>query len=150
MHTKHTGLEAGTVRGLEQNNSINQAQSTDTQVKAVAQKTVRRKFSKADKLKFIQSFDACTDASERGAFLRKNGLYYSGITKWKRELDGKVAHNANSKAYKAMLNNKQLEREIARLKKQLAQAEVIIDIQKKVSQLLSMSVPSHDESEVSS
>lgn len=148
MQTKHTGLETGTVGGLEKNNSINQAQTTNPQVKAVVQKTVRRKFSKADKLKFIQSFDACTDVSERGAFLRKNGLYYSGIVKWKRELDGKTAHHANSKAYKAMLTNKQLQREVAGLKKQLAQAEAIIDIQKKVSQLLSMSVLNHDESEV--
>lgn len=148
MQTKYTEIETGTVGSLEKNNSINQAQTTNPQVKAVAQKTVRRKFSKADKLKFIQSFDACNDSSERGAFLRKNGLYYSGIMKWKREFAGKTAHHANSKAYKAMLANNQLQREVASLKKQLAQAEAIIDIQKKVSQLLSMSTLNHDESEV--
>jgi len=148
MQAKHTEKVTETIEGFEQNKSINQSQITSPQVKAVAQKTARRKFSKSDKLKFIQQFDACADAPERGAFLRKNGLYYSGIVKWKRELDGKTAHHANSKAYKAMLTNKQLEREVAGLKKQLAQAEAIIDIQKKVSQLLSMSVLNHDESEV--
>ena len=113
MQTKHTEQVTGTVAGVEKNNPVNQAQTTNPQVKAVAQKTIRRKFSKADKLKFIQSFDACTDALERGAFLRKNGLYYSGIVKWKRELDGKTGHHANSKAYKAMLTNKRLQREVS-------------------------------------
>lgn len=150
MKEKYTNPAVGVVKGLEINNSITQAQNANPQVKAVAQKRVRRKFSKADKLKFITSFDACADASERGAFLRKNGLYYSGIVKWKREFDGKTAHHANSKAYKAMLTHKQLQREITGLKNKLAQAEAIIDIQKKVSQLLSMSVLDHGKNEVES
>lgn len=150
MCSKNTDPVSGKVDGLEENNSINPVQPINPQVKAGGQKTIRRKFSSADKLKLIQSFDACANAAERGAFLRKNGLYYSGIMKWKRKFAGKTAYHANSKAYKSMLTNKQLAREVESLKKKLAQAEAIIDIQKKVSQLLSINIPSHEESEGSS
>ena len=150
MYSKDTDLAAGKIDSLEKNDSINPVQPTNPQVKASGQQTIRRKFSAADKLKLIQSFDACANAAERGAFLRKNGLYYSGILKWKRKFADKSAHHVNSKSYKSMLTNKQLEREVASLKKKLAQAEAIIDIQKKVSQLLSINVPDHEKSEGSS
>jgi len=147
MYSKSTNRVAGEVNGLEENNSIDPVPPINPQVKVAGQKTIRRKFSAADKLKLIQSFDACADAAERGAFLRKNGLYYSGIMKWKRKFSGAAASQKNSKAYKSMLVNKQLEREVASLKKKLAQAEAIIDIQKKVSQLLSISALDHEKNE---
>lgn len=149
MQTKPTEM---VLKKLENNNSSNevQSQNINPQVKALKQKTVRRKFNKSDKLNFINIFDACADAQERGAFLRKNGLYDSSIRRWKNELSGKTACHMNSKSYKATLLNNQLQRENNRLRKQLAQAEAIIDIQKKVSQLLSMSALDHEKSEVQS
>lgn len=135
---------------LEKDTTSKQTQNIEPQVKAVVQKTMRRHFSSADKLKLIKAFEACTDASERGAFLRKNGLYYSSITKWKKALSGKNTYHANSKAYKTMRVNNQLQRENTKLKRQLAQAEAIIELQKKVSELLSMSVLDHEVSETKS
>jgi transposase len=119
---------------------INHIQNLNTQVKAVKPKVVRRKFNTAEKLKIIEEFDACNNSSDRGAFLRKQGLYYSGIVKWRRELSGKNSNHANSKTYKLTLAHNQIMRENVALKKKLAQAEAIIDLQKKVSELLSVHI----------
>ncbi len=145
MQTKTTNTLLGTVA---KNNiitesdqpKVSQIQNTNTQVKATKSKIFRRKFNTAEKLKIIEAFDACDNSSDRGAFLRKQGLYYSGILKWRRELSGKNSNHANSKTYKLTLAHNQIMRENAALKKKLAQAEAIIDLQKKVSELLSTHV----------
>lgn len=125
----------------------NQVQDLNTQVKAVKTKIIRRKFNTAEKLKIVEEFDACHHSSERGAFLRKHGLYYSGILKWRRELSSKNSNHANSKTYKLTLAYNQVMRENAALQKKLAQAEAIIDLQKKVSELLSTHVLEQKTSE---
>jgi hypothetical protein len=154
MQAKEKELAVDLVRdsgkSSPRSNSSNQDRGINPQVKAVRQRAARRKFSSADKSKIIREFEACSDASERGVFLRKNGLYYSSITKWKRELSGKNASHATPKAHKTMLANNQLKAENARLKKQLTQAEAIIEIQKKVSELLSMSVLDQNVNEIES
>lgn len=152
MQTKRTESITEAVENLEKNNaginSSKQNQNINPQVKAVPSKIVRRKFSTAEKLKIINAFDACADTAERGVFLRKERLYYSGITKWKTELREKSSVHANSKAYKAMLEHNKLQREVASLKKKLAQAEAIIEVQKKVSELLSINILDCDMSEM--
>ncbi|MCW5588766.1 MAG: hypothetical protein KIT80_24120 [Chitinophagaceae bacterium] len=119
----------------------------DVQVK-VPRRSSRRKFSTDYKLKILEAYDACDNALARGALLRKEALYSSRISTWKKQL-----HNGRSvtkKTPKSILLHQQQEREIAALKKKLAQAEAIIDIQKKVSQLLSLNVLNHEESETKS
>ena len=124
-------------------------QHVDTQVKALKPKRYRRKFSQTDKLKILSLFDACKNPSERGEFLRKENLYYATITKWRSQLSGKNLSHAHSKGYKLMLSHNQVLRENATLKKKLAQAEAIIELQKKVSELLSQHVLKQETSEVS-
>lgn len=128
----------------------NQIQTIDMQVKPVKQKIYRRKFSETDKLKILSAFDVCKDASERGAFLRKEGLYYASITKWRLQLSAKKSSQANAKTHKLTLAHNQVVRENATLKKKLAQAEAIIELQKKVSELLSQHVLTPETSEESS
>ena len=144
MQTKATTIN---LSAENDQSKINHIQNLNTQVKAVKPKIVRRKFSKPDKLKILEAFDACDNALERGALLRKEGLYYSGITKWRNELSGKNSNHANSKSYKLMLTHNQIMRENVALKKKLAQAEAIIDLQKKVSELLSTHVLNQKTSE---
>lgn len=151
MQTKTTTSlpEAITVNPIIESDQlkVNQIQSLNTQVKAVKPKVVRRKFNSAEKLKIIEAFDAYDNSSDRGAFLRKQGLYYSGILKWRRELSGKNSNHANSKTYKLNLAHNQIMRENTALKKKLAQAEAIADLQKKVSELLSTHVLNQKMSE---
>lgn len=119
----------------------------DPQVKTT-QRPPRRIFSTAYKLKILEAYDACDNALARGALLRKEGLYSSRISTWKKQLqNGKFG---SRKTPKSILLNQQQAREIVSLKKKLAQAEAIIDIQKKVSQLLSMNVLDHAENEAQS
>jgi transposase len=145
MRTKYTE------NAIHENDQFksNQASQLDTQIRPAKQKIHRRKFSKTDKLKLLVSFDACKDASERGAFLRKEGIYYASITKWRLELDDKSQSYANIRSKKMTLAHSQVMRENATLKKKLAQAEAIIDLQKKVSELLSQHVLTQETNESS-
>ena len=122
--------------------------NTDSQVKAMQPKIFRRKFTIAEKLKIVEAFDACENSLARGALLRKEGLYSASIGKWKNEIAGNKPNHLNSNAYKLSLSHNQLARECAMLKKKLAQAEAIIDLQKKVSELLSSHVLKSDASEI--
>ena len=122
----------------------------DPQVKVKKPRAARRKFSMSDKIKIITAFDACNGSLERGALLRKEGLYYASITKWRKELHEKKSSRENFKSHQRDLAHQQLLRENARLKKKLSQAEAIIDLQKKISELLSINILDHDMNEISS
>lgn len=126
---------------------VKPSQNLDTQVKVTKQRRHRRKFNKADKLKILEKFDACKNPSERGELLRKEGLYYASITKWRLQLSETNSNHKHSKAYKLTLAHHQVIRENAALKKKLAQAEAIIEVQKKVSELLSTHVLNPEMSE---
>lgn len=142
MQTKITSalLEPTLVNPSAENDQvkINQTKNLNTQVKAIKPKIIRRKFSNSEKLKTVELYDACEDVLARNAFLRKEGLYAASIIKWRRKLCEK--NHAGSKAYKLTLAHNQIMRENTALKKRLAQAEAIIDLQKKVSELLSTHV----------
>jgi transposase len=117
----------------------------DTQIKAKEQRAPKRKFSNAYKLQILNALDACKQGEERAALLRKEGLYYARISLWRKQFqNGKFTSN---KAPKSILLTQQLSREVASLKKKLSQAEAIIDLQKKVSELLSINILDHDMSE---
>jgi hypothetical protein len=118
----------------------------DTQVKMKQQRAPKRKFSQAYKLQILNALDACKDGNERAALLRREGLYYARVSAWKKQL-GQCTSN---KTPKSILLTQQLTREVASLKKKLLQAEAIIDLQKKVSELLSINILDHDTSETSS
>jgi transposase len=117
--------------------------SSDPQVKASV--APRRKFTKAYKLQMLTSYDACSNSSERGSLLRREGLYQGCISAWRNQLemnaDGKKATPKGQRTDK-------MAREIEQLKKKLAQAQAIIDLQKKVSELLGTHILSHDSSEM--
>jgi transposase len=116
---------------------------SDPQVKATG--TSRRKFSKAYRLKILTAYDACSNALERGALLRREGLYHARISAWRNQL---CMNGAGNKATSNARRTDHMVREIEQLKKKLAQAQAVIDLQKKVSELLGTHILSHDSSEV--
>jgi len=119
----------------------------DVQVKA-KKSAPRRTFSIAYKLKVLEESDACDNALARGALLRREGLYYSQLSGWRKQRDdGKLGAKAKGKTPKALLMNQQLSRENAQLKKKLAQAEAVIALQKKVSELLGEHILQPENSE---
>lgn len=121
------------------------AQPVTTQVKPKRQYAQRRSFTNAYKLKMLSAYDACKNAQERGELLRREGLYQSRIYDWRsQQQSGKL-----NKSYKSKgdVRVDHLTRENEQLKKKLAQAEAIIDLQKKVSELLGMHILSPNKSE---
>lgn len=109
----------------------------------VVERPTRRKYTAEYKLSIIRKADAC-DPGELGALLRGEGLYFSNLACWRRQLaDGELAALAPKKRgrKKQPVNPlashvNQLTHENERLRRRLTQAEKIIDVQKKISELL--------------
>lgn len=109
----------------------------------VVVKAQRRRFTAEYKRRILQEADACTQHGEIGALLRREGLYSSHLNTWRHqrargELQGLTPAKRGRKADPQAAENARLVRETERLKAQLARAELIIDVQKKVSQLLGL------------
>lgn len=128
-------------------NEIPELKSDNGQIKPpnpeVVPKAKRRRFSADYKQHILQEADACTQPGEMGALLRREGLYSSHLTTWRQQrrrgaLQGLMPAKRGRKADPQAAENARLQRENERLKAQLARAELIIDVQKKLSQLLGL------------
>ena len=106
----------------------------------VPEKTVRRKFTAAYKLRIIREAERCTEPGQIGALLRREGIYSSSLTSWRRQVkQGLVPKKRGPVAQKAdpsVRRIAELERQNEKLAHKLKQAELIIDVQKKVAELL--------------
>lgn len=107
----------------------------------VVAKPKRKQFSAAERLRILREVDACQGSGEIGALLRREGIYSSYLTTWRKQqehgqLDGLAPQKRGPKTDPQAIEIARLRRENERLQKQLRQAELIIDIQKKVSQIL--------------
>ncbi len=109
----------------------------------VLPKKKRRYYTTKYKLRILDQVDQLTEQGQIGSFLRKEGLYYSTISRWRKQRDQGSLKGLSGKRGPKESKNKQeqkliqeLERENARLKKQLHKAETIIDFQKKISEIL--------------
>ena len=119
----------------------------------VPEKKPRRRFTTQYKLRILEQADACSESGEIGALLRREGLYYSNIGKWRQQRDSGVLHGLSPKkrGRKAQEVNPlaqkmaALERENLRLHKKLKQAETIIEFQKKVSEILGIPLDDNGE-----
>lgn len=110
----------------------------------VPEKTKRRKFTAAYKLRMLNEAEQSTQPGEIGALLRREGLYSSHLTTWRHQREQGVLHGLNPKkrGRKAKPIDPsagriaQLEKENQRLKNRLRKAEIIIEAQKKISEIL--------------
>jgi transposase-like protein len=114
----------------------------DTEVVA---KPVRRRFSAEYKLRILQAAQNCS-SGELGALLRREGLYSSHLTIWRRQreagqLAGLTPKKRGPKPDPQAAELARLQRENERLQTRLQQAEAIIDAQKKLTQLFNLSLP---------
>lgn len=104
----------------------------------VTQKAARRRFTADYKRRIALEAENCTEPGEIGALLRREGIYSSVLARWRRQLreeslsSSKKPNGKTSPAEKL----KRLERENERLKEKLRHAELIIDVQKKVSEMI--------------
>ena len=117
------------------------ASDPDPEVPAKAR---RRHFSAKYKLRILAKADRCSKLGDIGKLLRKEGLYSSHLSKWRqhREAGALVALAPKKRGRKPRPLDPQakrvaeLERENACLRQKLEKAETIIEVQKKLSQLL--------------
>ena len=116
----------------------------------VPPKAQRRKFTAEYKLGIVREAERCKEPGDIGALLRREGLYSSLLTAWRREVEQgtRAALRSKKRGPKARVVDprvKELERENARLRKRLEHAELIIGVQKKVSALLGIPLESPDD-----
>lgn len=109
----------------------------------VLAKPPRRRFTPAYKARIVEEAQRCTEPGQIGALLRREGLYSSALTQWRRQYqagalqalkDDKRGRRRTRDARDQELER--LHRENERLNKKLRQAELIIEIQKKVAAML--------------
>lgn len=119
----------------------------------VPAQAARRRYSAEYKLKILAEADKCKNSGEVGSLLRREGLYSSHLTKWRKQREvGQLAALAPQKrGRKHQAVNPlaaevaRLQRENERLTKKLQQAETIIEVQKKISQILGIAQPEFAE-----
>jgi len=133
---------------LERNNGTPRSETTarpvsvqapDPEVVPVAQ---RRFFARSYKLRILNQVDGLTQPGEIGALLRAEGLYSSHLTIWRRQRErGELGGKKRGKKA-ALPEGRELVRLRAdneRLREELEKAKVIIEVQKKLSDLLGLS-----------
>jgi len=107
----------------------------------VLEKAKRRRFTAEYRLDIVRQADACKEPGEIGALLRREGLYSSALLLWRRQRDvGALSTMKGQKrGPKAKVVDPQvtaLTKENARLQRKLTQAEAIIEVQKKIAEIL--------------
>lgn len=107
----------------------------------VVERAKRRQFSAGEKLRILQAADACSEAGQIGALLRREGIYSSYLADWRREralgqLQGLSNTQRGRPPTEPTTELARLRQENEQLKAQVAQAELIITAQKKLAQAL--------------
>lgn len=112
----------------------------------VAATAKRRQFSRGDKRRILAAADRCAEVGEIGALLRREGIYSSQLATWRKqraatERAGLEPQKRGRKADPALAEARrvaELTKENARLRRKLATAQTIIDVQKKLCTLLGL------------
>ncbi len=110
----------------------------------VSEKKSRRRFTVQYKLRILEEADACSKPGEIGTLLRREGLYSSNLTTWRNQRREGIlqAFSQRKRGRKPKEKNPlsrclaELEKENEQLKSRLRKAEIIIDVQKKISEML--------------
>lgn len=124
---------------------------TEAEIKTeVVAKAKRRQHAAEYKLRVLRELDECKGTGDAGAVLRREGLYSSLVSKWREQrergsLSGLSEHRRGPKVDPNAAELAHLQRENKRLKEQLERAELIIDVQKKVAQLIGTTLPPKNE-----
>ena len=120
----------------------------------VHEKPVRRHFDAAYKLRILEEADRCSKVGQVGELLRREGLYSSHLTNWRHLRDEGTLQSLGPKrrGRKPKCNDAttqeldRLRRDNQGLAERLRQAETIIDVQKKVSEILGLTPTNQSES----
>ena len=117
-------------------------------------KARRHRYSRDEKLRILRLADACKERGQLGALLRREGIYYSTLRDFQQQrANGRleVGYTRDKQAARDQANEDkkhiaELEAQNRQLTHRLEQAQIIIDVQKKLSQLLGVSLPQTEQS----
>jgi transposase-like protein len=117
----------------------------DPEVVAIAR---RRQFSGSEKRRLLAEADRCKEAGTLGAFLRRERIYSSMLSSWRKQLGAadRVALSPKRRGPKPDRSARQIEqlnRDVARLRRKLERAELIIEAQKKLC--VALGLPTADD-----
>lgn len=115
----------------------------------VVAKAKRKRFTAAEKLRILREVEACQGSGEIGALLRREGIYSSYLSTWRKQrelgvLDGLAPRKRGPKLDPQAIELARLRRENERLQERLRRAELIIDVQKKVARMLGETIEAPD------
>ena len=121
----------------------------------VTSRPVRRRFKAEYKVRILREADACKAPGEVGALLRREGLYSSSLTEWRKQRDRGELEGLTEKRRGPLPQEKNpladkvrtLERENARLRTRAARAEGLVALQKKVSEVLGIELRRNEETD---
>jgi transposase len=104
----------------------------------VVPRATRRQFSAAYKRQVVAEADACTKPGEIGALLRREGLYSSHLSNWRRQVAGGTLRDQQRgrRAEPLAAENARLREENERLRRELEKTQLIVEAQKKLAQVL--------------
>jgi transposase-like protein len=129
-------------------------QTTEVVANPANDRRQHRCFSTEQKLRILAEADACTERGEVGALLRKEGIYSSHLSDWRRALraHGKAGLDAKAPGRKPArdardLAYEKLEREKAKLERELLIARKLIELAGKAHEILGVALPSLEDGE---
>ena len=131
--------------------AVETSRATDPDPEVPA-KARRRRFSAEYRLRILKQADACKKSGELGTLLRREGLYSSLLTNWRRQreqgaLQEMRGRRRGPKPRPVDPRVRQLEAENRRLQRKLQRAETIITLQKKVAEILGIPLKPLDNDE---
>ena len=149
MSNERDTMRLNEVRGfaLEDEERSDEASSAPTHRVVdpeVIAKPTRRQFTAAYRVRFVEEADGCTEPGELGRLLRREGLYSSHLSTWRKaRREGSLAGlTAKKRGAKPKARDprdakvRELEAKVVRLEGELEKAHTILDVQKKVAGLL--------------
>lgn len=113
----------------------------------VVERAARRRFTRDYKRRIATEAQQCSEPGEIEALLRREGLYSSTVQRWRRQLQESTLSSSKKSPPKESPAKEiaRLKRENDRLAEKLRQAELIIDVQKKVSEMIQTRSPAKDD-----
>ncbi len=130
---------------LNGNLNLNGSHKAEVPDPEVVPRAKRRQFTVEYKQRILVEAEECTEPGQIGALLRRESLYSSHLTRWRQQLKveqlkGLAGQKRGRKPDPQGAELVRLRQENERLRAQLEQAELIMDVQKKLSQLLGLKV----------
>lgn len=128
---------------------------TKSDPEVVANKPIRR-FTAKYKLQILEQADKCASPSEKGALLRREGLYSAYLVRWRKQFEKGALKNLQPKkrGVKAKEVNPfeqkiaALEKEKSKLQRDIKKAHALVELQKKVSEIMGLSMEIRENDEI--